>query len=68
MSDAMANEDIIVPVGKFARDPSSNDFEEILAELVLIAQGQGKNFLSYLLIMALMHVREESEGRGHASH
>ncbi len=64
----MADEDIIVPIGHFVRDPGSSDFEDILETLILIAQSQGRNFLSYLLIMALMHVREDGQGRSDAPH
>jgi hypothetical protein len=30
--------------------------------LIVLAHTQGRNFLAYLLIMALMHVREEDQG------
>jgi hypothetical protein len=61
----MAAEDIIVPIGEFARDTGPPDFEEILEALILIAQNQGRTFLAYLLIMALMHAREEDQGTPH---
>lgn len=64
----MAAEDIIVPIGEFARDTGPPDFEEILEALVLIAQNQGRTFLAYLLIMALMHAREEDQGRPGTPH
>lgn len=60
----MSAEDIVVPVGTFAHDDlGSSDFEEVLETLVMIAQNQGRTFLAYLLIMALMHAREEGQGR-----
>jgi hypothetical protein len=31
--------------------------------LILIAQARGRTFLAYLLIMALMHAREEDLGQ-----
>jgi hypothetical protein len=40
----------------------------MLETLIVIAQNQGRNFLAYLLIMALMHVREENQGRSQATH
>jgi hypothetical protein len=33
-----------------------------------LAHGQGRNFLAYLLIMALMHLREEDQGRTGTTH
>jgi hypothetical protein len=63
----MMDEETIVPTAQFARDPSLDDFEGMLEALIVIAQGNGRNFLAYLLIMALMHLREE-DGRSPASH
>jgi hypothetical protein len=65
---ATMDEDIIVPIGHFAPDPGLDDFEGILEALIGIAQGNGRNFLAYLLLMALMHAREEDQGRSQASH
>jgi hypothetical protein len=64
----MIDEDIIVPTNQFALDPGLDDFEGTLEALIVIAQGHGRNFLSYLLIMALMHLREGDHGRSQASH
>lgn len=64
----MIDEDILVATPPFAPNPGLDDFEGILEALIVIAQGHGRNFLSYLLIMALMHLREEDDGRSHASH
>jgi|GEM_PF-2032571 hypothetical protein len=64
----MTDEDMIVPTGQFVRDPSPDDLERMLETLIVIAQDQGRNFLAYLLIMALMHVREENQGRSQATH
>ncbi len=65
---SMTDEDMIVPTGQFVRDPSPDDLERMLETLIVIAQDQGRNFLAYLLIMALMHVREENQGRSQATH
>ena len=64
----MANEDFIVRDALLVRDDEPSDFEEILEGLLLIARSQGRNFLSYLLVMALMHVREDSKGRSGVPH
>jgi hypothetical protein len=40
-----------------------------LETLIVLAHSQGRNFLAYLLIMALMHLREEEDqGRPEATH
>jgi hypothetical protein len=59
----MADEDIIVATGQLTRNSIFADFERALEALIVIAHGQGPNFLAYLLIMALMHAREEDQGR-----
>jgi hypothetical protein len=64
----MTEEDISVPTGEFARDLSLAEFERALETLIVLAHSQGRNFLAYLLIMALMHVREEDQGRTGATH
>jgi hypothetical protein len=49
--------------------PVSPKFERALETLIVLAHGQGRNFLAYLLIMALMHLREEEDqGRPGATH
>jgi hypothetical protein len=58
----MADEDL-VPIARAVRDPGTPNFEEVLETLILIAQGRGRTFLAYLLIMALMHAREEDLGQ-----
>ena len=63
----MTEEDISVPIGRFA--PSLAEFERALETLIVLAHSQGRNFLAYLLIMALMHLREEEDqGRPGATH
>lgn len=65
----MSAEDIIVPVGHFAPDETETlDFEDVLETLIIVAQNRGRTFLAYLLIMALMHAREEDEGRTDTPH
>jgi hypothetical protein len=39
-----------------------------LEALIVIAQSQGRGFLAYLLVMALMHVLEEDQGRTEITH
>jgi hypothetical protein len=58
----MADEDI-VPIARGVRDQGTPNFEEVLETLILIAQARGRTFLAYLLIMALMHAREEDLGQ-----
>ncbi len=58
----MADEDL-VPIALASRDPGAPNFEEVLETLIIIAQGRGRTFLAYLLIMALMHAREEDLGQ-----
>jgi hypothetical protein len=64
----MIDEDISVPTGKIARDSSLAEFERALETLIVLAHSQGRNFLAYLLIMALMHVREEDQGHAGTTH
>ena len=64
----MIDEDISVPTGKIASDSSLAEFERALETLIVLAHGRGRNFLAYLLIMALMHLREEDQGRTGTTH
>jgi hypothetical protein len=61
-------EDIGAPAGQFARDLSPAEFERALETLIVLAHSQGRNFLAYLLIMALTHLREEDQGRTGTTH
>ena len=61
-------EDISVPTGQLAPALSPAEFERALETLIVLAHNQGRNFLAYLLVMALMHVREEDQGHSGASH
>ena len=51
-----------------ARDLSLAEIERVLETLIVLAHNQQRNFLAYLLVMALMHVREEDQGYTGASH
>jgi hypothetical protein len=64
----MIDEDIAVPTEQLARDLSLAEIERVLETLIMLAHNQGRTFLAYLLVMALMHVREEDQGRTGASH
>jgi hypothetical protein len=64
----MIDEDIAVPTEQVARDLSLAEIEHVLETLIMLAPNQGRTFLAYLLVMALMHVREEDQGRTGASH
>ena len=61
-------EDISVPTGQLAPELSPAEFERVLETLIVLAHNQGRNFLAYLLVMALMHAREEDQGHSGASH
>jgi hypothetical protein len=55
-------------VGRLALDRGQDGFEQALETLIALAEREGRDFLAYLLAMALVHVREGAEeGRGRAS-
>jgi hypothetical protein len=58
----MIDEDMAVPTEHVARDLSLAEIERVLETLIVLAHNQQRNFLAYLLVMALMHVREEDQG------
>ena len=64
----MIDEDMAVPTEHVARDLSLAEIERVLETLIVLAHNQERNFLAYLLVMALMHVREEDQGYTGASH
>jgi len=68
MGTAMMDRDIVVRAAPSARDRSRATFDHALQALIAKAQGEGRTFLAYLLVMALMHLREENEGRSGAPH
>ena len=64
----MADEDIVVPSEELIHNSGPADFERVLETLIVLAHSQGRNFLAYLLVMALMHLREEDQRRPEATH
>jgi hypothetical protein len=64
----MIDEDMAVPTEQVARDLSLAEIERVLETLIVLAHNQQRDFLAYLLVMALMHVREEDQGYTGASH
>ena len=64
----MIDEDMAVPTEQVARDLSLAEIERVLETLIVLAHNQQRNFLAYLLVMALMHVRDEDDGYTGASH
>jgi hypothetical protein len=63
MSPRITDEDISVPTEDVARDLSLAEIERVLETLIVLAHNQQRNFLVYLLVMALMHLREEDHWR-----
>jgi len=68
MGTAMMDKDIVVRAAPSARDRNRATFDHALQALIAKAQGEGRTFLAYLLVMALMHLREESDERSAARH
>jgi len=58
----MSDEDIIIPGGGGSRPPPSDadDFEEVLEALIRLAQSDRRDFLAYLLRMALIEARNRA--------
>jgi hypothetical protein len=52
----MSDEAIIIPGGEGSRPPppDADDFEEVLEALIRLAQSERRDFLAYLLRMALI--------------
>ena len=44
------------------------EIERVLETLIVLAHNPQRNFLVYLLIIALMHLREEDQGHTGATH
>ncbi len=64
----MNDEDFSIHTRRLAFGAGQDDFEQALELLVAIAEREGRDFLAYLLTMALVHAREEGEdGEGRAS-
>ena len=66
MSSPIIDEDISVPTEEVAL--SLAEIERVLETLIVLAHNQRRNFLAYLLVMALMHVRDEDQGHTGATH
>jgi len=64
----MSEEDFIIPGGSQNRPPESDDFEEMLEILIRIAQSEGREFLVYLLSMALIEARNHASPKTCLSH
>jgi hypothetical protein len=58
----MSDEDIIIPGGGGSRPPPSDadDFEKVLEALIRLAQSDRRDFLAYLLRMALIEARNRA--------
>ena len=56
------------PEGSQNRLPESDDFEEMLEILISVAQSEGREFLAYLLRMALMEARNHAAPKTYLSH
>jgi hypothetical protein len=56
----MSDEDIIIPRGRLYRAAEGEDFEEMLEILIKIAQSERREFLAYLLRMALIEARNHA--------
>jgi hypothetical protein len=59
----MMDKDIMVRAVPSAPDRNRAAFDHALQTLIAKAEREGRTFLAYLLVMALMHLREEDEGR-----
>jgi hypothetical protein len=57
----MSDEDIIITERRLALGGGQDGFELALETLIAIAEHEGRDFLAYLLTMALVHAREEGE-------
>ncbi len=63
----MSDEDFI-PGGNPNRRSESDDFEEMLEILIRIAQTEDREFLAYLLSMALIEARNHTPPKTYLSH
>ena len=66
MSSPIIDEDTSVPTEEVAL--SLAEIERVLETLIVLVHNHRRNFLAYLLVMALMHVREEDQGHTGATH
>lgn len=65
---AMSDEDFILTKGQGGLAAGDDDVEEMLEILVKIANAEGREFLAYLLGMALMEARNKAPAQTHLSH
>ena len=61
----MSDEDFVTGEGRI---PNSDDVEEMLEILMRIAKSEGREFLAYLLGMALMEARNQPSQPTYLSH
>jgi len=64
----MSDEDFIVRGESESPHPDEDDFEEMLEIMIRIAQSEGREFLAYLLSMALMEARNDAAKPNYLSH
>lgn len=64
----MSDEDFIIPGESHSRPPDGDDVEEMLEILIKIAQSEGRDFLAYLLRMALIEARNQPPPTTYSSH
>lgn len=66
----MSDEDIIIPGGggRHPGAPDGDDFEDALEALIRLAKGEGRDFLAYLLRMALIEARNRAPERTSLTH
>jgi hypothetical protein len=63
----MSDEDFVIGEGRIEL-PQCDDVEEMLEILMKIAQAEGREFLAYLLSMALIEARNQVHPRPYLSH
>ncbi len=64
----MSDEDFIVMAESQSPLPEGDDFEEMLEIMIRLAQSDGREFLAYLLSMALMEARNDPAQHTYLSH
>jgi hypothetical protein len=64
----MSDEDFIVTGESQSPLAEGDDFEEMLEILIRLAQSDGREFLAYLLSMALMEARNNPAQHTYLSH
>jgi hypothetical protein len=64
----MSDEDIVIPRVKLYRTDEGEDFEEMLEILIKLAQAERREFLAYLLRMALIEARNQAPEKTYLPH